>query len=256
MAFFTNDNLKLAYLDEGRREGPAVLLLHGFASSVKANWVDPGWIETLGDAGFRVLAFDHRGHGASDKPHEESAYPPQRMARDAVALLDHLSIDRAALFGYSVGARIAASAALDAPDRFPALIFGGLAFSMVEGVGNRTAAIADAMRAPSLEQVTDAWGRTFRAFADYTGADREALAACITASHSELTREEICRIEQPTLIAVGTKDDLAGSPEKLAALMPNAEPLSIEGRDHMLAVGDRTFKEAVLRFLEDHRNRL
>jgi non-heme chloroperoxidase len=56
------------------------------------------------------------------------------------------------------------------------------------------------------------------------------------------------RIDAPTLIGVGTKDDIAGSPQELAALMPNAEALDIPGRDHMLAVGDRVFKKAVLEF--------
>jgi len=53
------------------------------------------------------------------------------------------------------------------------------------------------------------------------------------------------------LIAVGTKDNIAGSPHELAALVPGARALDIPGRDHMLSVGDRAFKEAVLRFLEE-----
>jgi pimeloyl-ACP methyl ester carboxylesterase len=60
------------------------------------------------------------------------------------------------------------------------------------------------------------------------------------------------RITQPTLVAVGTTDDIGGSPEELAALMPNATPFAIEGRDHMLAVGDRTFKKRVLEFYAEH----
>ena len=56
----------------------------------------------------------------------------------------------------------------------------------------------------------------------------------------------------PVLVAVGTKDPVAGSPQALAALIPGARALDIPNRDHMLAVGDKVFKAAVLDFL-DHR---
>ena len=65
-----------------------------------------------------------------------------------------------------------------------------------------------------------------------------------------LTEAELARIAQPTLIAVGTKDDIGGSPDELAGMMPNAESFAIEGRDHMLAVGDKSFKERVVEFLK------
>jgi non-heme chloroperoxidase len=90
----------------------------------------------------------------------------------------------------------------------------------------------------------------FRAFAEQTKSDREALAACIKGSRDLVARADMGRIEAPTLIGVGTKDDIAGSPQELAALMQNAEALDIPGRDHMLAVGDRVFKKAVLEFYE------
>ena len=57
-------------------------------------------------------------------------------------------------------------------------------------------------------------------------------------------------ITAPALIGVGTRDDIAGSPQELADLMPNAVALDIPNRDHMLAVGDRVFKKAVLEFYE------
>ena len=91
--------------------------------------------------------------------------------------------------------------------------------------------------------------RSFRAFADQTRSDRQALAACIMTSRTLLSEDEIARITQPTLVAVGTRDDIGGSPEALAALMPHGEAFEIEGRDHMLAVGDRSFKKRVLEFL-------
>ncbi|MBP0616269.1 alpha/beta fold hydrolase [Jiella mangrovi] len=246
---FTNDGLHLAFLDEGDPARPAVLLVHGFASSMRVNWIDTGWVETLTMAGLRVVAFDHRGHGQSDKPKDPAAYTPQKMASDCFALLDHLDIAAATFFGYSMGARVSAFAALAEPERVERLVFGGLGIALVTGTGDWDP-IAEALRAPSLDDVSHARGRMFRAFADKTKSDRLALAACIETSRDELAEDEVGRISQPVLIGVGTKDDIAGAPEPLAALMPNAEVLAIEGRDHMLSVGDRRFKEAVVGFVK------
>ena len=125
--------------------------------------------------------------------------------------------------------------------------FGGLGIGMVEGVGDWDP-IADALRAPSLDVVTHERGRMFRAFAEQTKSDRVALAACIETSRELVTREQAARLDMPALIAVGTKDDIAGSPQELAALMPHATAIDIPGRDHMLAVGDKVFKQAEIAF--------
>ena len=252
MPEFHNDGLRLDYLDEGDASAPAIVLVHGFASNMRVNWIDPGWVETLTHAGYRVVAFDHRGHGGSDKPHDQAAYAPEAMVGDLVALTDKLGIGRAALFGYSMGARVSAFAGLLHPRRFPVLVFGGLGIGLVEGVGDWDP-IAEALRAPSLDVVTHERGRMFRAFADRTGSDRLALAACIATSRRELTEAEVGTLAQPTLIGVGTRDDIAGSGARLGALMPKAEVFDIANRDHMLAVGDRTFKAAVVEFLARNR---
>ncbi|MCK5931876.1 MAG: alpha/beta fold hydrolase [Fulvimarina manganoxydans] len=246
---FEHDGVEIAYLDQGEHDAPVVLLVHGFASSMRVNWIDPGWVHVLVRAGFRCLAFDHRGHGASDKPKDEAAYTPDRMVGDALALLDAAKVKSATFFGYSMGARVSAFAALMAPERVEKLVLGGLGYGLVAGVGD-WGPIAKALRAPSLDDVADERGRMFRAFADKTKSDRLALAACIAHSRQELSEDDVRRIEQPTLVGVGTKDDIAGSAERLAALLPNGQAFEIKGRDHMLAVGDKTFKAAVLDFLD------
>src|SRR5262249_1544131 len=96
----------------------------------------------------------------------------------------------------------------------------------------------------------DARGRVFRAFAEQTKSDLKALAACARGSRQTLTRAELGEIRAPVLVAVGTKDAVAGSPEELAASLPNGRAFDIPNRDHMLAVGDRVFKQEVLQFLE------
>ncbi|PYB71243.1 MULTISPECIES: alpha/beta fold hydrolase [Rhizobium] len=244
---FRNDDLELAYFDDGDPTGEPVLLIHGFASSASVNWVYPGWLRTLGDAGYRVIAIDNRGHGASDKPHDPEVYHPSSMAGDAAALLNHLGLPDAHVMGYSMGARISAFLAVEHPDRVRTLVFGGLGIGMCDGVGDWDP-IADALLAPSLDDVTHERGRMFRAFADQTGSDRLALAACIRTSRDLVSRQDIAKVDIPTLIGVGTKDDIAGSAAELAALMPHAAALDIPNRDHMLAVGDRVFKKAVLEF--------
>ena len=123
---FHNDGLELAYFDDGDPAGDPILLIHGFASSASVNWIYPGWLRTLGDAGYRVIAIDNRGHGASAKPHDPEAYHPTSMAGDAAALLTHLGIADAHVMGYSMGARISAFLALEHPERVRSLVLGGL----------------------------------------------------------------------------------------------------------------------------------
>ena len=246
MPQFRSGDLDIAYLDEGK--GDPVVLVHGFASTKEVNWVQPAWVSTLVRAGYRVLALDNRGHGASGKLYDPADYHTKRMAEDVRALLDERGIARADVMGYSMGARITAFLALRHPGRVRSAILGGLGIHLVEGVG-LPQEIADALDAPSLAAVTDPQGRAFRAFGEQTESDLRALAACIRGSRQTLSREEVARLAVPVLVAVGTKDDVAGSAHALAALIPGAQALDIPNRDHMLAVGDRTYKAGVLAFL-------
>lgn len=249
MPVFHNGPVELAYLDEG--EGRPTVLVHGFASTKEVNWLQTSWFTTLTGAGRRVIALDNRGHGQSAKLYDPAEYHTSKMADDVRALLDHLGLPRADVMGYSMGARITAFLALEHPDRVGCMVLGGLGIHLVDGVG-LPESIAEALEAPSIDDVTDPQGRTFRAFADQTKSDRRALAACIRGSRQTLTREQAASIRTPTLIAVGTKDTIAGSAEKLAAIMPNAKVLHIPNRDHMLAVGDKVFKAGVLQFLQEN----
>jgi len=246
MQSFRHDGIDITFLDEG--EGDPVVLIHGFASTAAVNWVYAGWVTTLTRAGRRAIALDNRGHGGSSKLYEPADYHSALMAEDVRALLDHLGIGRADVIGYSMGARIAAFLALAEPARVRSLVFGGLGGHLVDGVG-LPESIADALEAPSLAAVTDPQGRIFRAFAEQTRSDLKALAACIRGSRQTLTPAEVGMIRMPALVAVGTKDEVAGPARDLAALLPDGQTLDIPGRDHMLAVGDKVFKEGVLAFL-------
>jgi pimeloyl-ACP methyl ester carboxylesterase len=243
---FTHDDVEIGFIDTGR--GEPIVLVHGFASTAQVNWVHPGWITTLTKAGRRVIAPDNRGHGVSTKFYDPAAYHSSCMADDVRALLDHLELVSADVMGYSMGARICAFFALAQPQRVRRAIFGGLGIHLVRGVGLPDS-IAEALEAPSRDDVHDPVGRMFRAFAEQTKSDLAALAACLRGSRQTLTPSQAASIEVPVLIAVGTKDVIAGSPHELASLMPHARAIDIPERDHMLSVGDKVYKQAVQRFL-------
>ena len=246
MPTFKNGDVEIAYLDEG--EGDPVVLVHGFASSKEVNWVMPGWTAALRRDGRRVIALDNRGHGQSAKLYEPAAYHTDLMAGDVAALIEHLGLPRADLMGYSLGSRICAVLAARRPELVRSVILGGAGIRLIESAG-LSDEIAQSLEAPSLEEVTDPMGKRFRAFAEQTRSDLKALAACLRGSRQKLRVEEVRSIRAPALVAVGTKDDITGSPHELAALMPNARSLDIPDRDHMLAVGDKVFKNAALEFL-------
>ena len=254
MLSFLSGAVRLAYWDFPAETGAdivaktPIVLVHGFASNHVVNWVNTQWVKVLARAGRRVVALDNRGHGQSEKLYDPQDYHANIMATDVRNLLNHLNIQHADLMGYSMGARISAHFNLLFPDRVRATLLGGLGIHLVEGVG-LPLGIADAMEAPSAAQLTDPMQRMFRLFAEQTGSDLRALAACIRGSRQTLTPAEAAQLKGPVHIAVGSQDEVAGDPHRLAALIPGAVAFSIEGRDHNLAVGDRTHKEAVLAFL-------
>ena len=142
---FDHAGVKIAFIDEGARAARPVLLVHGFGSTHAVNWVGTGWVSTLIGAGYRVIAFDNRGHGASTKLYDPADYATSLMAADAAALLDHLGIAEAGLIGYSMGARITAVLALSRPRLVRSLVLGGLGIHLVDG-GGLPSSIASAPR--------------------------------------------------------------------------------------------------------------
>jgi len=250
MPSFHNGDVEIAYLDEG--EGEPILLVHGFASTKNVNWVYPAWVSELRKAGRRVIALDNRGHGDSAKLYDPEAYHIPLMASDVTALMDHLDIERADIMGYSLGGRMTAWLAYRQPQRLRSAILGGIGIGLIEG-GGPSENVAAALEASSLEEVSDPVGRTFRAFADQTRADRRALAACMRGSRRLMTKAEAAAIAVPVLIAVGTTDEIAGSAQALGKIIPGSQVLDIPNRDHMRAVGDKVYKTGVVEFLSQRK---
>jgi pimeloyl-ACP methyl ester carboxylesterase len=246
MQRFDSDGVTIAYIDEGR--GDPILLIHGFASNSTVNWRNTNWIKTLSEAGFRVIAMDNRGHGHSEKLYDSAQYDVHIMAEDARRLLDHLGLARADVIGFSMGARIATFLTFAHPERVRSLVLSGFGHNMIRRSG-AAPHIAAALEAPSAEDVTNDAARTFRIFAEQTKGDLKALAACMRSDRALPEPEQLAGIGVPVLIAVGTDDVMAGSGEKLAAMIPGAEFLAISGRDHMKSVGDLSHKKGVVGFL-------
>jgi len=246
MKLATLPSADISYLDEG--EGNAILLIHGFASNAHTNWIGPGWVQLLVASGYRVIAIDNRGHGASRKFYEEDAYTLDNMACDAAALLEYLQVKQAHVMGYSMGARISATLAFLYPQLVSRLILAGNGYNMIEGSFD-SSDIHVGLAADDVSQVKTQIGMEFRAFAEATGSDLKALAACIMGGRAHIAKSLFEALEPETMVIAGTEDTIAVECEKLAGIIPKGHFVPIPKRNHMNAVGDKVYKQAVLDFL-------
>ena len=242
------DGAAIAFLDRG--EGAAVLLLHGFASDHRGNWVAPGIVDALVAAGRRVIALDARGHGASDKPHEPAAYADPAMLRDPLCVLDRLGVAQADVVGYSMGGMTAARLAAAEPARVRSLILAGVGGSATPlRPGGPDSALAAALETEDAASVREPMARGFRVFAKRSGADRHALAA-IERGSANRSAIDFGAIAMPALVLAGENDALIQPPGELAERLSDAR-LEIVPGDHLSAVGQPAFKAAVVRFLAE-----
>jgi pimeloyl-ACP methyl ester carboxylesterase len=229
--------------------GEPILLIHGFASSARINWGSTGWIDFLVRGGRRVITFDCRGHGESGKPHDAAQYEETLMLGDALAVLDAAGAGTADVMGYSMGGYIALRLAHGAPERVRRLILGGVGGTYFTYWSERAEAIAQALLEPDPATLTDKTSRMFRSFAEKSGNDLVALAACMRRKRRIFSCEELDAFRQPTLVVCGETDDVSGPAGEIARCFPNARAVTVPKRDHMLTVGDRGYKDAVASFL-------
>ena len=243
------DGVSLAFERHG--EGPPILLIHGFGSSRAQNWKSTGWYGGLAEAGFSILAMDCRGHGDSAKPHEPAAYGHDRMADDVTVVMQACGLACVLVLGYSMGGFIGLRLLAAHPDRVIKLAVAGVGANYLkDGISSPGARslLADALLAEDRETITDSRARQFRAFADQPGKDRIALAACMRAMSPHLSLETLSRMQKPILVVNGSEDETAGRAEPLAQTFVNGRAVTIEGRDHMSAVGDPRTRRAVIEF--------
>lgn len=117
-ASFSFRGRKIAYREYG--SGPRVVVLtHGLLMDGR---MYSRLAPAVAERGHRVITVDMLGHGASDQPHEMTAYSMPQFGRDVIALLDHLGLPEAVVGGTSLGANIALEVAVAAPARVRALV--------------------------------------------------------------------------------------------------------------------------------------
>ena len=251
MAFVTAvDGLEIAYELAG--DGTPIVLIHGFASDRVQNWKGPGWFDALTGAGHRVIAIDCRGHGESDKVYEPERYTNDLMASDVVAVMDSESIATADVMGYSMGGMIAIHLVLGHAERVRKLVVGGVGETYLHdrSTDPRIAETAAALEVDDKSRITNPLTKGFREFADQSGKDRLALAACMRGKRPNHAPHELAQTLRPVLVVCGENDTLSGPSEPLAASFSNGRAVTVPRRDHMTTVGDKVYKQAVLEFLE------
>jgi pimeloyl-ACP methyl ester carboxylesterase len=242
---FDSDGVRLHYEIHGPPSGAPLVVVHGFASDYRLNWVGTRWQEALTTAGFRVIGLDCRGHGMSDKPHDSAAYAIGIMGRDVTRLMDHVEVPSAGYLGYSMGARIGLQVVMDSAARVKRAVLGGIGAS---GSIRNAAAIAEAFLRD--EPTDDPIAQTFYRFASARPTnDLTALAACITGLQPRWDPARVSAIRTPILVVAGDRDELAPDAPELVELIPSARLAMIPGRDHMGAVPAREFKQAAIEFL-------
>ncbi len=220
--------------------GNPVLLVHGFTTSAKRTWQEPGWIDLLTEAGRDVIAPDLLGHGDAPKPHDVEAYDDVEGLIFA-AVPDGATIDAV---GYSAGARVVLWLAATYPDRFGKIVVGGMGGRMFQKrEGNP---ILDALEGRAGDD--DVVGGHFKAMAEGDGNDPKALAAFIQRNQPRLDPEDLARITSPVLVILGDQD-FAGPAEPLAEAIPNGEAMTLKGVDHFGLPKAFAFVEKGLDFL-------
>lgn len=251
------DGVRIAYEIAG--EGKPIVLVHGFAASRVQNWRAPGWYETLNSAGYRVIALDCRGHGESDKPHDPKMYGHDAMARDVIAVMDAAGLSQPFLMGYSMGGFIGMHVLMTYPARVKKFVIGGVGGSYLQpstvddAVADpaRRNMIAEALLTEDKAAIKNPTAKAFREFAEQDGKDRLALAACMRADRMTLSAAQLSQSTRPVLVVCGENDNLTGRPEPLAAAFADGRAVMVAKRDHMTTVGDKVYKDAVLKFLQE-----
>jgi pimeloyl-ACP methyl ester carboxylesterase len=148
-----------------------------------------------------------------------------------------------------MGASIAIELMLSRPERFQAIVLGGIAYDDgLEDKADRDA-IAQAYRAEDAATIKSPVAKAYRRFAESMPNDLKALAALIDADRAPFDPAKLAAVRIPVLIVVGTNDEAIGDPKPLAEMIPGARLVMLEGRDHLTAPADQRFKEVVLEFL-------
>lgn len=221
------------------------MLLHGFFSDAVTNWIRYGHADAIAARGFRVIMPDLRAHGDSAKPHDAAAYPPDILARDGLALIEHLGLSDYDLGGYSLGARTTARMlVLGAAPR--KVVISGMGYEGLTSTGTRGAFFRNVLtNIGSFERGTPEW--TAEAFLKTSGGDAAALVHILD-TFVDTTPGELAAIGHPVLVLAGADDHDNGSAARLADVLTNAMLVTVPG-NHMSAVVKPDLGMAIADFL-------
>ncbi|KRC52458.1 hypothetical protein ASE16_03685 [Leifsonia sp. Root227] len=235
--------MRIAY--ERHAGDDPVLLVHGFATTGALTWEATGWIRALAEAGRGAIVPDLRGHGGSSAPHEPSAYSPQLLAGDLLAVLDAEGLDRVDVVGYSMGSWVTLALVGIEPERIHRVVVGGI--GTVEqfarwGVDAVRSALLDGAESVPPESPLAPLLSSLR---QAPGVDTTALAACVAgmAAHPLPLASSV-----PTMLVVGDVDPVTEGREEAAAAL-GAELVVLPRRNHVTTLSARAFKQAALPFL-------
>jgi pimeloyl-ACP methyl ester carboxylesterase len=234
--FARSRGFAIAYDDVGA--GPPVVLLHGVTLS-GGDWWETGYVDRLLAAGRRVLVVDPLGHGQSDAPADPTAYRYPEVALDVAAVMNAAGVDRAAVWGYSRGAVLAVSLAVEVPARVERLVLGGAG-----GIEHGPPPQLQDFHRGMLEGDWEAFWATPTG-AGYADADRRyaeanfSIAAFGAAMASRRVFPYELRLDEitcPVLFYGGTEDD-AGAAAATATVL-GTELALVQDRDHDGAIWD------------------
>jgi len=257
---FDSNGVKIQYRVEG--QGEPVVLIHGFAATAQFNWTVPGVTHALAKD-YRVITFDNRGHGKSDKPHDPKMYGKE-MVEDVVRLLDHLKIEKAHIVGYSMGGFITIKLLATHPERVISATTGGAGFSSDidekfmneladsldsgKGIGPLFIRLTPEGEPKPSEEKLQAINKMLLAV-----NDAKALAAVIRGMRGlAVTEEDLKNSKIPILAVVGDKDPLKKGVDNMKGKAADLQVVEIKGADHMTAFGRPEFINSVKDFLAKH----
>ncbi len=217
-----------------------VLLVHGFATSAARTWRDNGWTDLLGDVGRQVIAPDLLGHGDAPKPHDTAAYAA--LEPEVAAVLPDRPVDA---IGFSLGARVVLTLAVEDPGRFARIVVAGVGANLFRD--SPSDLIAGAVEGGDAG--ANPVAQYFAGLAAHPGTDREALSACIRSPRPRLDAGSLAKVTCPVLVVLGDQA-FAGPADPLVEALPDATFRPLRGVDHFATPKDFGFIDAALDFLD------
>jgi pimeloyl-ACP methyl ester carboxylesterase len=261
--YFDSAGVQIRYVEQG--SGEPVILVHGYSRAIERMWLERGGIFNKLAETHRVIAFDCRGYGKSDKPHDRAQYGLE-MGRDVVRLMDHLELPKAHIMGYSLGGQIVAQLVTKSPERFFTLILGGAPGRFEWSAADQRRVEIEAAEMDNgllTSQIMRLWPTDQPRPSDdevramsakrLEGMDPKALAAIRRSNPDQVVRlADLATVKLPTLGIVGTTDPNQKDFQKLKNVMPQLKLVLIQGASHETALEHPEFIKTVKEFLAEH----